>query len=263
MREVFRVELGLRRFFEAPTIAGLGRAVEEVRRAGETETMSLSPVERTRDLPLSYAQERLWFVDQLEPCRASYNLLTAVRVMGRLNVEALEHAFAEVVQRHEALRTRIGLQDGRNIQVVDPEWTGSLKFSDLSGLEQTEREKVVHQEIASERSTPFDLTRGPLMRLRLFKLDAVEHVLPATLHHIISDGWSLRVLLRDVTSLYDTLTKTPRSPLPDLKLQYADYAVRQRDWLKGRILRSTWITGACSYGTCRYLNCRRIMPDQQ
>ena len=169
-------------------------------------------VERQGTVPLSYAQERLWFIDQLEPNNALYNMPMAVRLKGLLNVEALERVLREVVRRHEVLRTRIEIQDGRGLQVIEGEWGGKLEVVDLSGLEEAEREGEVRRRAVAEASKPFDLSQGRLLRAELLQLGEQEHVLLATMHHIVSDGWSMGVLVKEVGTLYEAYVQGEPSP---------------------------------------------------
>ena len=237
IRQMFGIELPLRRLFEAPTVGELAEVVDEAKRAESINTLPpLLRVERQGTVPLSYAQERLWFIDQLEPNNALYNMPMAVRLKGLLNVEALERVLREVVRRHEVLRTRIEIQDGRGLQVIEGEWGGKLEVVDLSGLEEAEREGEVRRRAVAEASKPFDLSQGRLLRAELLQLGEQEHVLLATMHHIVSDGWSMGVLVKEVGTLYEAYVQGEPSPLGELEIQYADYAVWQRGWLKGEVL---------------------------
>ncbi len=193
--------------------------------------------------PLSYAQERLWYMEQLTPGLAAYNVPLAVRLTGPLDRPALGRALAAVVARHEALRTRFRTEAGRPVQVIAPAGAAGaagaacaawiplpLPLVDLRRLSPDGREREVARWAAAEAARPFDLRQGPLLRSRLLRLDAAEHVLLLTLHHIVSDRWSMGVLMGELAALYT------RQPLPPLPLQYADYAVWQREWLQGEVL---------------------------
>jgi hypothetical protein len=183
--------------------------------------------------PLSYAQERLWYMEQLTPGLAAYNVPLAVRLTGPLDRAALAAGLAAVVTRHEALRTRFRTEAGRPVQVIAPAEgaeTPPLPLVDLRRLSPDGREREVARWAAAEAARPFDLRQGPLLRSRLLRLDAAEHVLLLTLHHIVSDRWSMGVLMGELAALYT------RQPLPPLPLQYADYAVWQREWLQGEVL---------------------------
>ena len=188
------------------------------------------------DIALSYAQQRLWFLDQLEPGRSTYNIPVAVRLQGHLEVEALGRALLEVIRRHEVLRTHIELRGGRGVQVIEAQWSGGVEEQDLRGLPAVERSQEILRVASEEAERPFDLSRGPLLRMRLLYVEEQEHVLLLTMHHIVSDGWSMGLLMREVAVLYEAYAQGRPSPLPELSIQYADYAVWQREWLQGEVL---------------------------
>ncbi|HVR96627.1 MAG TPA: amino acid adenylation domain-containing protein, partial [Thermoanaerobaculia bacterium] len=223
IRAVFGVELPLRRLFESPTLAELGRAVRESRT--DPAVPPIVPVPREGDLPLSFAQQRLWFLDQLAPGGAVYNMPLAVRLTGEVEPARLARIFAAIVRRHEALRTTFTSREGRPVQRIAAPRV-ELPVLDLSQADEREALRLAREE--AER--PFDLERGPLLRLALLRLGEQDHVLLMTMHHIVSDGWSMGVLLREVVALYEGL------PLPELGVQYADFAVWQRRWLHGEVL---------------------------
>ncbi len=186
--------------------------------------------------PLSFAQQRLWFLDRLVPGNPFYNVPSAVRLSGALVVPVLERTLAEIVRRHAALRTTFALVDGRPVQQIAPAATASLTLIDLSLLSETEREAEAHQLATKEARIPFDLTTGPLLRTILLCLGEREHVLLFTMHHIVSDGWSIGVLIHELGALYTAFAGGRPSPLPELKIQYADFAVWQRHRLQGTLL---------------------------
>ncbi|WP_279636870.1 non-ribosomal peptide synthetase [Corallococcus llansteffanensis] len=196
----------------------------------------LVPVPRTGPLPLSFAQQRLWFIDQLEPGSATYNIPFALRVQGELDVPALEQAFRALLQRHEALRTTFVVRDAEPFQDLHPAADFHLSVVDLGARPGPERQAEARGLAAAEAVRPFDLARGPLLRASLIRLDSREHVLLLTMHHIVSDGWSMDVLVREVTGLYGAFVQGRSSPLSELPVQYADYAVWQRSWLQGEVL---------------------------
>ncbi|HEY2738691.1 MAG TPA: condensation domain-containing protein, partial [Thermoanaerobaculia bacterium] len=237
LRGAFQVELGLHELFEEPTIAGLASRVEAAVRAGSG--LAAPPIERRSrelELPLSFAQQRLWFIDQLEPGSALYNVPIALRVSGELSVELLERALSEVVRRHEALRTVFTTAGGRARQVILPPVGFSISLVDLTDLAPEPRQPALDSALAVEAARPFDLARGPLFRAGLWRLSATEHRLLLNLHHIVSDGWSLGVLMREVAALYAAFAMGQPSPLPELPVQYADFAAWQRSWLSGEVL---------------------------
>ncbi|HXQ87996.1 MAG TPA: amino acid adenylation domain-containing protein, partial [Solirubrobacterales bacterium] len=227
IRRALDVDLPVRALFEAPTLERLAlRLAHGERSAGPP----LVPVPRDRPLPLSFGQQRLWFLDRLEPGSAAYNLPAALRLAGRLDVGALERALQAVVARHEVLRTVfVANADGRAAQVIAPALPVSLAVSEVPSHD-------VARLVAEEAARPFDLTRGPLLRARLLRLAEREHVLLFTMHHVVSDAWSMGVLVRELSTLYQAFQRGEPSPLPPLPLQYADYAVWQRALLdEGRL----------------------------
>ena len=229
VRAALGVELPLRRLFETPTVRELARAVRAS--AEGPAAPPIVPVPRDGDLPLSFAQQRLWFLDQLEPGSPAYNVPSAVRLNGEVSAAKLSAVFAEVVRRHEALRTTFGERDGQPVQVITPAGPPPrIPEIDLSGL--SEPEAAARALALAEARTPFDLARGPLLRLALLRLGERDHVLLINLHHIVSDGWSLGVLLREIAALW----AGGPGALPDLPVQYADFAVWQREWLRGEVL---------------------------
>ncbi|WP_373994908.1 amino acid adenylation domain-containing protein, partial [Duganella sp. HH105] len=234
IRGAFEIELPLRAVFEAPTVAGLLSRMESAQR-GLTVT-ALAPVERKEGMPLSFAQQRLWFLDQFEPGSAFYNIPAAVRLNGQLDVTALQGALNEIVRRHEALRTRFASVDGTPVQVIAPELQLALETTDLSDLPHAERDAKAQWLVQDEAQTAFDLATGPLIRARLLRLGESEHIVLLTMHHIVSDGWSIGVLVNEVAALYGAYVQQQPSPLPELPIQYADFAHWQRQWLSGDVL---------------------------
>jgi amino acid adenylation domain-containing protein len=237
MREAFGLELPLRGLFEGPTVAELGEQVEAARLDGAgLKVPALVGRPRPDQMPLSFAQERLWLLEQLGAAGAAYTIAAGVRLEGGLDVVALDRAFCELVKRHETLRTRFTAVEGTPVQVIEPGRLLRLEVGDLSGLAEDERLAAVRRRSGEMAREPFDLEHGPLFRASLFKLSAEEHVVVVVMHHIISDGWSLGVLIREVGALYGALVAGGRSPLAELSVQYADYTLWQREWLQGEVL---------------------------
>nr|QEO74274.1 condensation domain-containing protein [uncultured bacterium] len=236
VREAFQVELPLRSLFESPTVEGQAGQIEAAR-ADErrAQTLPLARVARTAEMPVSFAQQRLWFIDQLTPGHGLYNIPVAVRLRGALDVEALGQSVSEIIRRHEALRTSFPVVDGQPVQVIHPAPSESLSVVDLRELSEAERDAEVRRLSSEEGARPFDLARGPLVRLSLLRLGDADHVLLCTMHHIISDGWSIGVLIRELTALYEAFSGGRPSPLPELPIQYADYAHWQRQWLESEV----------------------------
>lgn len=198
-------------------------------------TPNIRPVSRETSPPLSFAQQRLWFVDQMEPDSQTYNIAGALRLEGDLNVAALGQALSEIVRRHEILRTTFGSVEGRPVLSVAQESRVGLPVTDLQGLPAAEAEAEVIRLANEEALRPFRLDRGPLMRAGLLRLGGREHVLLLAMHHIVSDGWSLGVLIRELAALYKAFAGGSPSPLPELPIQYADFAHWQRQWLSGDV----------------------------
>nr|QEO74803.1 phosphopantetheine-binding domain-containing pro [uncultured bacterium] len=234
LREALGVELPLRQIFETPTVADLARALPGLSGAGAG--MRTLGGDRSEEAPLSFAQERLWFLDRFEPGSAAYNMPAALRITGGLDVPALAAAFGEISRRHEVLRAGFPESGGRPVQRLIPWTPWTLPVDDLSALPEGEREAAVESRVREEATRLFDLTRPPLLRTVLLRLSPREHVLVVVLHHIVADGWSIGVLLRELTALYGSFREGQAPPLPPLPGQYADFAAWQREWLSGPVL---------------------------
>ncbi|HKR23467.1 MAG TPA: condensation domain-containing protein, partial [Pyrinomonadaceae bacterium] len=231
----FGMELPLKLFFESATLAQQAAAVEAaLGAASDLSAPPIVPVSREGVLPLSFSQQRLWFLYQLEPSTSAYNIPTAVRLSGLLDRDALGRTLNEVVRRHEILRTYYCMVDGKPAQVVGPPLELKIDSIDLGEL--TERESRMLELAAEEARKPFDLTCPPLLRASLVRLGPEEHVLLLTVHHIVSDGWSQGVLVREVGKLYQAFSEGKESPLEELPVQYADFAHWRRNWLAGDVL---------------------------
>ncbi|MDX6269055.1 MAG: hypothetical protein QOD28_278, partial [Acidobacteriota bacterium] len=241
VRAVFGVEVPLRVMFETPTPEALAAEVERLtkkRDGAATLAPELVRAERGGRLPLSFAQQRLWFIDQLEPGNPAYNVPFAVRLRGNLNVAALTDSLNEIVRRHEVLRTTFPTVDGAPVQLIHEAQPVPVLVEHLEHLSLAEREQAARELAATEAGKPFDLAAGSLLRALLVRLSEQEHVLVVVLHHIVSDGWSTGVLVREFSELYAAYTRGESSPLAELPIQYADYAVWQRAWLQGDVLES-------------------------
>ncbi|MET0395640.1 MAG: amino acid adenylation domain-containing protein, partial [Longimicrobiaceae bacterium] len=237
-RAAFGVDVPLRAIFEAPTAAELAEAVDGLLREGAgMAAPPIVPVPRgDAPLPLSFAQQRLWFLDRLDPGGSAYNIPAALRIRGPLDVAALRRAFAELVRRHEAVRTVLAEAGGKAVQVVLPAAPLPLPVLDFAGLPWEAGRQEALRRAAEEGRRPFDLGRGPLLRLLLARQAEEEWLLCFTMHHVVSDGWSIGVLVREISTLYAAFSRGQESPLPELPVQYADYAVWQREWLRGETL---------------------------
>ncbi|WP_315792608.1 non-ribosomal peptide synthetase [Bradyrhizobium sp. SZCCHNRI1002] len=252
LRDEFVIDLPLRAMFDAPRLSDLAGRIESALRSGAG--VALPPLQvqpRPERLVLSYAQERLWFLDQLGLVGAAYNLPFAVRLEGTLDTIALERSFAEVVRRHEAMRTHFETEQGQAVQIIDAPSVFRLGRDDLSELEDDEVRRLRIDRLLRDAAVqPFDLSRGPLFRARLIRLGPQDHVVLVTMHHIVSDGWSIGVLVRELAALYEAYRTNAAPPLADPQVQYADYALWQRAWLQGEALErqlaywKTRLTGA-------------------
>ena len=239
IRQAFTVELRVRDLFEAPVLAELAAEIDGRRRAQQgppsppLAAAARSPHTR---LPLSFAQQRLWFLDQLEAGSHVYNLPAGLRVRGPLDIGTLLRSLGEVVKRHEALRTTFPSSSGEARQRVAPAQPPRLPLCDLRQLPAARREPEAARLGAAEARTPFILARGPLLRARLLRLADEEHVVLFTMHHIVGDGWSTGILVRELAALYGAFATGSPSPLAALPIQYADFALWQRRWLTGETL---------------------------
>jgi amino acid adenylation domain-containing protein len=239
VRDVLSIELPLRAIFATPTVEGLAGQLAALRRAGQAPA-GPAPVRVPRDvpLPLSFAQQRLWFIDRLEPGGHVYNVPLLARLSGTLNRAALEQALAQILTRHESLRTVFTSGDGEPVQQILPLAPDPVAVVDLSHLDESEREPEARRLATQEAQRPFDLDHGPLLRANLLRLGDQDHVLVIVIHHIACDGWSVGVLMRELSALYEGLVGGRPAVLPELAVQYADYAVWQRSWLQGPALQA-------------------------
>ena len=240
VRKALQVELTVRSFFEHPTVHQLSTHIETetLGRNGLGEHIPpLSRAEREAGwAPLSFAQQRLWFIDQLVSGSTFYNVSSAVRLQGRLDISALERTISEVARRHEVLRTTFRMVDGEPAQVIAPVQPFALPVTDLSDLTEQDREEELRQLLSDFSAQPFDLSRDSLLRVRLVRLGEDSHAVMLVTHHIICDGWSMGVLVKEVAVIYEAFSRGESSPLPELAVQYADFAVWQREWLQGETL---------------------------
>ncbi|HEV7516669.1 MAG TPA: amino acid adenylation domain-containing protein, partial [Thermoanaerobaculia bacterium] len=238
IRTELGIELPLRAFFETPQLADLAARIEELSGSGSAALPAppIVTVPRGEPLRLSFAQERLWFLDQLEPDSAAYNLPFAVGLDGRLDRPAFAAAWSEIVRRHEALRTTFAMGAEGPVQVVAPPSPSALPEVDLTGLGEELRRQEAQRLGEEEAERPFDLTRGPLLRVALLRLGGESFLVLVNQHHIISDGWSIGVLVQELGALYGAFVLGHPSPLPELPIQYPDYAAWQRGWLAAEVL---------------------------
>jgi amino acid adenylation domain-containing protein len=242
VRDTLEVDLPLRCLFEAPTVAGLAAAVAQSGQTAPSSAAALvQPTARDVPAPLSFAQQRLWFLHQMAPDNPFYNMAMALRISGPLEQAALERSLGALVQRHEILRTAFAIVDGAPVQIIAPAAAYcdiSIPVRDLAAQPPDERQAQVITLARQEARRPFDLTSGHLLRAELLRLGDAEHVLLLTMHHIIADGWSLGVLFRELASHYAAFISGQSAQLSALPLQYADFARWQRQWLQGEVLGS-------------------------
>ncbi|HKV09554.1 MAG TPA: amino acid adenylation domain-containing protein, partial [Thermoanaerobaculia bacterium] len=236
VRQAFGCEMALRALFERPTVAGLASAIAEARGTGRALPPLAALPADGGERPLSFAQQRLWFLAELEPESAAYNVPAALALAGPLDAAALTGALSEIVRRHEVLRTRFAVAGGEAVSRVSPAVPVTLPVVDLGALPEGAREQELGRRIAEEAARPFDLARDSMLRAALLRLGPEEHGLLVTLHHIASDGWSRGILVRELAALYTALAAGRPSPLPELAIQYGDYAAWQRSWLRGEAL---------------------------
>ncbi|HYP21439.1 MAG TPA: condensation domain-containing protein, partial [Chloroflexia bacterium] len=239
VRDVLHVEMPLRRIFETPTVAKLGESVEAALKGGSTAPAPpVRRVQRTGNLPLSFAQQRLWFLDQWMPASAAYNIPVVMRLDGPLDEDALKASINAIVGRHEALRTTFEVVGDRPAQVIAPTLDVPVPLADLGDLPGDSRQVEAQRRVKEEAQRPFDMARGPLLRANLLRLDERAHLLVLVMHHIVSDGWSMGVLTQELAELYRAFVAGEEPSLPELPVQYADYALWQRGWLQGDALQA-------------------------
>ena len=240
VRHAFSIEMSVRKLFEYPTVAELSRQIDALRGQASVQqpVPSITPATDRDRSELSYAQSRLWFLDQLEPDSNAYNIPLALSLQGSLCLPALEQGLGQVLQRHKALRTVFLSEVGEPRQLALPYRFSTLPVIDLTNLDQSQCQHLSISLIADQAARSFDLSTGPLIRASLIKQDQRSHLLALTMHHIVSDGWSTGILFKELSSLYDSSLSGAGSQLVDLPVQYADFAHWQRRWLRGQVLDS-------------------------
>ena len=239
IRNIFKVELPLRELFATATLGELALVIEQLQQQNlQLSVPPILPRAKNTDLPLSFAQQRLWFLDQLQPLSAFYNIPVALRIVGTLNVAALEQSLQEIIHRHEALRTNFVTVDGKPTQVIQTQDNWKVSVVDLEHLSITEQEIATQQLTQQQAIQPFNLATEPLIRPTLIVLSKTEHALLVCMHHIVFDGWSVGVFVEELAALYNAYSQGQPSPLAPLPIQYADFAIWQRNWLQGDVLQS-------------------------
>ncbi|NEQ65179.1 MAG: amino acid adenylation domain-containing protein [Symploca sp. SIO2D2] len=235
IQENFLFTVPIREFFKQPTIAGLGNYLT-TKNDFTTKLPSIQTIPRQQPLSLSFAQQRLWFLEQLEDCNAIYNIPLVLQLQGYLDIAALKQGLDEISQRHESLRTTFLEIDGIPSQIIHIQNINIFNQIDLSNLSKDEQTTETQRLINGETQRPFELEQGPLLRTTLLKLTDASHVLIVMMHHIISDGWSIGIFINELSTLYTALASGNPSPLPTLPIQYADFSHWQRQWLKEKVL---------------------------
>lgn len=250
LRETFNVELPLRRLFELTTVAQLSQALlasEQnkadviVQNSQERENLrfTITPTQRTSNqFPLSFTQERLWFLDRLEGKSNKYNISIAFQLQGTLNIAVLEQALAAIIQRHEILRTRFITTNGTPVQIIDAETNFTLSVVDLQEFPADQRSDQIQQKVKQELETSFDLAQSHSVRVMLLQVTPEAFVLLVSTHHIVFDGWSIGIFVQELLTLYPAFLANSPASLPDLPIQYADFAVWQRQWWRGERLQT-------------------------
>ena len=237
VREHCQCEVPLGALFQESTIANLSTIIDRSHNTDPTAALpQIHRADRDQELPLSFSQQRLWFLDQLVPGEAFSNMPTTVRLTGRLDYRALKRSLNEIVRRHESLRTNFTSTVGRPRQVVTPTLNLTLSLIDLSGLSEHDCVRQARRLTDEEAQRPFNLVEGPLVRAVLLRLETQQHDVLFTTHHIVFDAWSRGIVAEEVATLYDAFARGNPSPLPELKIQYVDYSLWQRDWLQGEVL---------------------------
>ncbi len=253
IRQDLGIEVSLKSLFEQPVLQGFVESLGEK----PAEVPPIMPVTREQPLPLSYAQERQWFLWQLEPESAAYHIPAALRLRGGLDVVALQRSFERLAQRHESLRTRFRQEGLRTVQVVDADGQLQVSRHSLANVDDASLRAAVEAEMAR----PFDLRADALLRISLFKVAPNDHVLVMVQHHIVSDGWSMQLMVEELVQLYAAYSQGREAALPALPIQYPDYAVWQREWMEAGERSASWRTGsACWVANSRCWSCRSIVP---
>lgn len=236
IRNIFQVELPLRELFASGTIAQLAPSIGQLQQQNQGLVIPpILPQSEGGKLSLSYAQQRLWFLDQLQPNSALYNIPIALRLEGRLNISALEQSLQTIIERHEALRTNFMTVDGEPTPIIHSETTWTISVVDLTHLSTGEQKTEAHQLAQQQANQPFDLARESLIRVTLVQLNQTEQWLLLCMHHIVSDGWSMGVLVEELAALYKAYSQGEPDPLMPLPIQYTDFAIWQREWLQADI----------------------------
>ncbi|NET12212.1 MAG: amino acid adenylation domain-containing protein [Okeania sp. SIO1H6] len=230
LRIAFETEIPLKYLFDFPTIGEISKAIDEFK-GEKLQLPPIEPISRSKDIPLSFAQQRLWFLNQFESESTAYHNHAALQLTGKLNISALEKTIEEIVRRHEVLRTNFVIKNGNPIQVINAPSSFSFPIIDLQSLPEAEKLTAAQKIVKEEQARLFDLSNDSLLRVSLLKLEAESHILSVVMHHIVTDGWSTGIFIRELSTLYQVFSEGKPSTLPELSIQYADFAYWQRQWL--------------------------------
>src|SRR5262249_26761780 len=238
--EAFQIKLPLRTLFESPTVAAFAASIALLPGSKNHEPPPpIRPIDRGMEIALSFPQQRLWFLHQLDPDSPAFNLPAAFRLSGKIDFRALICSFREVMRRHEVLRTSFHIVNGQIIQAIVNDSSLKMPIVDLSRIPQAHRERLAQALIRYWASLPFNLSQGPLVRTNLIRLGDEDHIIISTVHHIVSDGWSMGLITQELSALYNRLLEGQPSSLKDLPIQYADFAHWQRLLLQGSTLEAS------------------------
>jgi len=236
IRQTFKIEIPLHIIFEAPTIAELTHAINQIQSQARVHLPLLRPYPQQDAVPLSFAQQRLWFMQLMEPDNPFYNIPGAFAIRGSLNIKALEESINALIRRHEVLRTTFIQHEGRTIQKIHAAYPTAIPLIDLQAMITEQHQQQIHLLLQQEAKHNFSLAQGPLIRSCIIRIRPDQHILLLNMHHIISDGWSLDIILREISSLYIAISNQVPAELSNLPVQYADYTRWQHSWLRGETL---------------------------
>lgn len=237
IRQALQLDVPLKKLFEHPTLQDYAAAVDHIKEHEQHYfAPPITPQLKGEDKQLSFAQHRLWFIEQLNPNTSTYNIPAAIRIEGNLDAELMSRVFAEVVERHQVLRTNFRNHDGVPELILNTFSKWPLPVTDISMLKGSEQDQELERIVAEDAEQPFDLEKDPLFKTRLIKLAEREYALLVSMHHIVADGWSIGVLIQEVSELYEAFSQNQPSPLPALPIQYSDFAAWQREWMQGEVL---------------------------
>ncbi|NOG44271.1 MAG: amino acid adenylation domain-containing protein [Calditrichaeota bacterium] len=237
IRDTFKIELELKSLFETSSLGDLAAIIQQTNRESNKENIpDLFPVSREKNIPLSFSQQRLWFLDQMEPESPSYNIPVAIKVSGRLDISALNKAVKEIIKRQESFRTSFTTENGQAKVVIHKELDFELQAEDYCSIPEEQKEVRIKEIVIEEARKPFKLDQSPLFRVRILKTSETEAAILLTMHHIISDGWSVNVLFYELAQFYASFNNGTPPLLPEMEIQYADFAHWQQSWLTGDVL---------------------------